>query len=266
MSNITVQPEFNQEQLSLIKATVAKGATDDELKLFLYRCKNMGLDPLKPGLVHFVKYGSNPGSVIVGIDGIRARAHKTGKISGIKRGVLKDESGKLVGGWCEVYRSDWQHPAREEVSLAEYDTGKAQWATKKETMIKKVAEVAALRMACPEELGGIYAEEEMTVNAEVRDVKAKELTQQIQQTEETPEFEDAPFFEDPPFEQGMESTPGDFIFSVGKQHKGKALKNIPKAKLEEFVNWVDEQGDQTHPDVAECKARVVEYLILEAEK
>ncbi|MGE0527859.1 MAG: phage recombination protein Bet, partial [Bdellovibrionales bacterium] len=154
MSNVVLRPagqiqehEFTQEQLELIKATVAKGATDNELKLFLYRCKNMGLDPLKPGMVHFVKYGSNPGTIIVGIEGFRSKAARTGKLAGIKRGVLRDAKGKCVGGWCEVYRSDWQHPAREEVSLAEYNTGKSQWAKMPETMIKKVAEVAALRMA-----------------------------------------------------------------------------------------------------------------------
>jgi hypothetical protein len=75
MSNVVLHTanaparDFTKEEIDLIKSTVAKGATDPELKLFLYRCKNMELDPLKPGQVHFIKYGSNPGTMVVGIDG-----------------------------------------------------------------------------------------------------------------------------------------------------------------------------------------------------
>lgn len=153
--------EFNDEQMALITQTVAKGATPNELKLFLYRCKEMGLNPLKPGQIHFVKYGQGPGSVVVGIDGFRAKAARTGKLSGIKRGAIRDSAGKLVGAWAEVYRTDWTHPAREEVPLSEYDKGSGTWRSMPETMIKKVAEAAALRMAFPDDLGGVYEQAEM---------------------------------------------------------------------------------------------------------
>jgi len=73
--------KFTDEQLKLIKDTVAKGATDDELKLFLYRAQSLGLDPLKTGQIYFIKYGSGPGTIVVGIDGFRARANRTGKRS-----------------------------------------------------------------------------------------------------------------------------------------------------------------------------------------
>lgn len=259
MSNIVLKTEFTTEQLELIKSTIAKNATDEELKLFLYRCKNMGLDPLKPGEVHFVKYGQNAGTMIVGIDGFRKRASKSGKISGIKRGVVRDDNGKLISAWCEVYRSDWMHPAREEVSFSEYSTGKNLWATKPETMLKKVAEVAALRMACPDETGGLYTEEEVGEGVNSRGSKAKELTEKVQSTTATPEFEAATYFEDSP-EGPVEVGLGDFVFSVGKAHKGKKLKDVPVAKLNEFVDWASSQED-IHPDVAECKAAVVEYLV-----
>lgn len=158
---VVEKSNWTPEQIQLIKDTVAKNATDNELKLFLYRCQNMGLDPLKPGQIYFIKYGSSPGTIVVGIDGFRTKAQSTGKLAGIKRGVLRDENGKCTGAWSEVYRSDWREPAREEVSLIEYNTRKSTWVQMPETMIKKVAEAAALRMAFPDQLGGVYADAEM---------------------------------------------------------------------------------------------------------
>ncbi len=156
-----IREEWTPEQMKLITDTVAKGATGDELKLFLYRCRKLDLDPLKQGQIHFVKYGTGPGTIVIGVDGFRRRANKTGKLNGINRGVIKDKDGKLTGGWAEVFRKDWEKPVREEVSLSEYNTGRAMWAKIPETMIKKIAEVAALRIAFPDELGELHIEEEM---------------------------------------------------------------------------------------------------------
>ena len=152
---------FTPEQIDLITRTIAKGATPDELKLFLYRCQNLGFDPLKPGQIYFIKYGNSPGTIVVGIEGFRSRAARTGKLNGIKRGALKNDKGHLVGAWAEIYRSDWKECAREEVALSEYISDKPLWKKMPETMIKKVAEAAALRMAFPDDLGGIYTNEEM---------------------------------------------------------------------------------------------------------
>lgn len=161
MNEITTQAEMTKEQLALIKATIAKNATDDELKLFLYQAKRLQLDPLSKQ-IYFVKYGNNPGSVIIAIDGFRLVAHRTGKLSGIKRGAMFNDQGVLIGGWAEVYRNDWTHPAREEVPLSEYfKTGNKTWEQMPETMIKKVAEAAALRMAFPSDLSGVYESSEM---------------------------------------------------------------------------------------------------------
>jgi phage recombination protein Bet len=152
--------------MKLITDTVARGATPDELKLFMYRCNKMGLDPLKSGQIFFIKYANNPGTIVVGIEGFRSRAARTKKLRGIKRGVIRNEAGECLGAWAKVKRSDWDEPAEVEVSLIEYNTNKAEWAKKPETMIQKVAEAAALRMAFPDELGDAYTPEEMAKTAE----------------------------------------------------------------------------------------------------
>ena len=73
----TVLKQFTNEELDLIKNTVAKGATDNELKLFLYTAKERGLNPLTRQ-IHFVKRGDN-GVIQTGIDGFRLIAERTGQ-------------------------------------------------------------------------------------------------------------------------------------------------------------------------------------------
>ncbi len=246
-AQITEQ-EFTKEQLTLIKATVAKNATNDELSLFLYRCKNMGLDPLKPGQVHFIKYGSSPGTIVVGIDGFRSRADRTGNYAGISRGVTRDDKGKCIGAWCEVYRKDWSHPAKAEVSLAEYTTGKAMWAKMPETMIQKVAEVAALRMAFPNELGGFYAEEELGRSGH-SDLRAKEITAKL----EAEEYEHEVEVEALPIEPVGQELAADYIIKVGK-NKGKQIKDLTEKQITAFLGWFNEKigaGEKMHNDVVE---------------
>ena len=53
------------------------------------------------------------------------------------------------------------------VYFKEYTTGKNLWSTKPMTMIAKVAEMHALRKACPEELSAAYAEEEMQKSTDI---------------------------------------------------------------------------------------------------
>lgn len=241
--------EITDDQMRLIKATVAKNATNDELSLFLYRCKHMGLDPLKPGHIHFVKYGSNPGTIVIGIDGFRSKAAKTGKHTGTKRGIVRDSGGKCVGAWAEVFRSDWTQPAREEVSLAEYSTGKNNWARMPETMIKKVAEVAALRMAFPDDLGGIYSDDEME-NVPVGDDKGlksasepKDITPVPKQADVLPQSQDT-------FET--------YVIPFGK-YKGKKMVDQTVYEIKEYRAWIERSAFEKGKDITGTTAIFVKY-------
>lgn len=261
MSNIIVREEFTPDQLELIKSTVAKGATDDELKLFLYRCKNMALDPLKPGQVHFVKYGNNPGSVIVGIDGMRLKAARTGKHNGTERGCLYDEAGKLRGGWARVHHKDMKVPVYEEALLSEYDTGRAQWAKMKETMIKKVAEAAALRIAFPDEVGGIHIEEEMAQAArEVNPSKADQVNSIL--TEPAPPETIIDPESDFVTQAAAKSPPdfSDYVVPIGQKYKGKKLKDLSVPTLKAFVEWVEANVQDKNDVTNEFLASASEYL------
>lgn len=174
---LEVLKQYTPDEMQVITSTIAKNATPEELGLFLYRCKLLNLNPLKPGQIHFMKYSptATP-TIVVGIEGFRSIAARTGKLTGIKRGAMKDSKGALIGAWAEVYRSDWKECAREEVPLSEYNKGNSTWKSMPETMIKKVAEAAALRMAFPDDLGGVYESAEMDQATPAESPQAKQVT------------------------------------------------------------------------------------------
>jgi len=234
MSQLAIVETWTPEQIQLIRDTVAKGATPDELKLFLYRCKNMGLDPLKPGQIYFIKYGTSAGTIVVGIEGFRSKAVRTGKLTGIQRGVIRDEKGKCIGAWAEVYRADWTKPAREEVSLSEYVADKPIWRKMPEAMIKKCAEAAALRMAFPDDLGGIYAPEEMD------------------QAENLPRI--AP--EQPSAIDGDPNYTEGYRIPFGKYAK-RAIEEIDIKALRDYVDYIEKKAEK---DGKPLTGQVLEFV------
>jgi hypothetical protein len=45
VNHTEVATRFAPDQVDLIKRTICKGSTDDELKLFMHQCERTGLDP-----------------------------------------------------------------------------------------------------------------------------------------------------------------------------------------------------------------------------
>lgn len=158
----------------------ADRVTDQELAMFINLCKYSGLNPwLREA--YCIKYGNAPATMVTGKETFLKRAENNPQFDGMDSGIIvKTSNGDyeyrtgmaydgddvLVGGWAEVFRKDRTHSTRVEVSFKEYagrtKEGKLnnQWSTKPATMIRKVAQVHALREAFPNAIGGMYIAEE----------------------------------------------------------------------------------------------------------
>ena len=84
-----------------------------------------------------------------------------------RTGSLVIPGEKLVGGWAKVFVKGYNEPIEAAVSIEEYIGRKndgsinSNWSKRPATMIRKVALMQALREAFPEDLGGMYASEEI---------------------------------------------------------------------------------------------------------
>lgn len=173
---------------SIIKKYLVNGngeVTDQEVVMFLNLCRFQHLNPFLRE-AYLIKFGNQPATIVTGKDAITKRAMRNPKYAGQQAGVVifKPESGELeyrtgslvmqneqlVGGWAKVFVKDYDVPIEVSVSYQEYvGTTKngevnSQWSKKPATMIRKVALVQALREAFPEDLGGLYASEEMNID------------------------------------------------------------------------------------------------------
>ncbi|MFZ0700063.1 MAG: RecT family recombinase [Thermoplasmata archaeon] len=147
---------LTQDQIDVLRRTICRELSDDELLLFLARCQRRGLDPFED--VSVWKDSDGKMTLQARIDWMRMRSRRSGHFRGLKVDLMPapDDAAQIIGARCTVTRDDVPDPFVAEVLLKELDKGNRAWRQMPETMIKKVAESHALRAAFPEELHGVY--------------------------------------------------------------------------------------------------------------
>jgi len=164
--------------VNIVRQFLAPKASDHEAAYFIAYCRSHGLDPFRRD-AFLVKYDQKTAAQVVTSHAyFLRRASRNPKYRGFQsglcvsnsdtEGVIIDIEGGilppgsiLLGGWCKVFMHEYHEPVTMKLPLEEYNKSQATWRSMRNTMIIKCAEAHAHRKACPDELGGLYTEDEM---------------------------------------------------------------------------------------------------------
>ncbi len=199
MNTVTTLQKYTPDQIELIKRTIAKGASDDELALFMGQCERTGLDPFSRQIYLVPRRSKNKQTQqwettyqsLVSIDGFRVIAERSNKYAGQVGPYWCGDDGKWVDVWLEqrppkacrvgVLRSDFREPLWGVALFKSYaqcfDDGNLMglWAKMPDVMIAKCAEALGLRKAFPNDLSGLYTGDEMAQAGVVEEKTAEVL-------------------------------------------------------------------------------------------
>ncbi len=155
--------EFSEDKLKLLKDTVCKGATDNELQLFLHVCIKTGLDPFMKQIYSIPRGGQR--TIQTSIDGFRLIAERTCRYSpGKEPSYTYDSNGKIISATATVKKmtpdGTW-HDISATAFNDEYNGRNTFWNKMPHLMLAKCAECLALRRAFPAEMSGVYSDDEM---------------------------------------------------------------------------------------------------------
>lgn len=168
--------QAKREELNVLRRALCPEATEDQFKFFIIAARHLNLDPFKRQ-IYLVIYKGRP-VLQTGIDGYRSMAARTGEYDGSEPPVFYDAEGKRHEVWLSAEPPTvaevtvWRRRGSRRIAFVgrarwsafvrfNRDRPNEMWATMPDHMLAKCAEALALRKAFPDEVGGVYTQEEM---------------------------------------------------------------------------------------------------------
>lgn len=186
---------LREEQVALLRKTIANDAPPLEFDLFVATCNRLKLDPFARQIYLVPRFqdGKKVWQSQVSIDGFRLIAERTGQYRGQTPVQWCGKDGRWVDVWTSselpvaarvgVIRAGFSEPLVRVARFASYAQTTRDgnlnkiWRVMPDVMIAKCAEALALRACFPYELSGVYTPEEIPeVEGEVIDKAIGEVT------------------------------------------------------------------------------------------
>lgn len=188
----------SEEQVNLLKRTICQNSSDDEFDMFLMVCKRTGLDPFAKQIHAVKRWDNNTGvnkmAIQTGIDGFRLIAERTRKYEGQTAPQWCGKDGVWREVWTAtetpfaarvgIHKTGFREPCWGIAHFEEYAQTKKggelvhMWKQMPRNQIAKCAEALGLRKAFPQELSGLYTDDEMTTDDQPREPYKPQGTQQ----------------------------------------------------------------------------------------
>ena len=173
---VTREQDFwDEKQLAVLNQLGIRNAKKADLALFLSYAQRTGLDPFSRQ-IYMIERGGRF-TIQASIDGLRVIAQRSGEYTGQTAPMWCGEDGDWKDVWLSstppaaakigVWREGFVEPTVAVATLDSYMPTKKDgspmglWSQMPDVMLAKVAEALALRKAFPNDLSGIYTQDEM---------------------------------------------------------------------------------------------------------
>jgi phage recombination protein Bet len=188
--------QFTEEEIAVLKSTVAKGTTDTELAYFIMMAKDLELNPFNKEIW---AYKDKRGNLLTfaGRDGFLKKAQKSKNWNGMTSAAVYEndyfevdiakgeishipnfkDRGKILGAYCIVRPKNIEMPTFEWAEFQTYNKGYNVWKSHPEEMIKKVAETHALKKAFG--IYGLQSEYDFEFKNTAKPINEKSINQKV---------------------------------------------------------------------------------------